>query len=414
MMMKVCLFLLFVGCATAVWEDAFKFPWTGVPWHIATTIGCPDSETCYVACDTLMSQEIGIYKTSISDFRKLSEAPYSDKALLFTATAWSNDGKHGVIGGAGLVELRAIAYTDDSGAQWKPSADWAFLQVNAFSTYGNTSGDFAWVGNLNNLENIAGWAISQDGGKHWRTHRWKQVEHMVSEFCGPAGGVFWSDNEWLLYCGGFPIQNPNPPPGLIVKRHGEGIERHFDGKTGYHVRDIYHKLGGNPPNNLIGNYSGGVLRSSDGGHTWKTTFNSTYKFATNSVNCNGKICLMTAYGSKQLLSLAPGARIFRSEDMGMTWKQVWEKPETWGLGIVQHQAGSTWYADVSFGNTTQNVHIQFIKSTDDGKTWALDGSPMKGLVGLTGWTFAKQSNGKAGAGLAFTDDKQITALRFSA
>lgn len=129
---------------------------------------------------------------------------------------------------------------------------------------------------------------------------------------------------------------------------------------------------GDPLTYYAATASGGVWKSTDGGLTWKPTFDSqpTSSIGAIAVAPSDPNVVYVGSGEANIRgNVAPGAGIFKSDDGGKTWKHVWKQVGQIGTVAVHPKNADIAFAAVlghAFGpNSERGVY----RTTDGGKTW---------------------------------------------
>lgn len=129
---------------------------------------------------------------------------------------------------------------------------------------------------------------------------------------------------------------------------------------------------GDPMTYYAATASGGVWKSSDGGHAWKPIFDDQPTSSTGSIAVAPSDPNVVYVGTGEANirgNVAPGAGIFRSVDAGKTWSHVWKQVGQIGAMAVHPQNADIAFAAVlghAFGpNSERGVY----RTLDGGKTW---------------------------------------------
>jgi photosystem II stability/assembly factor-like uncharacterized protein len=118
--------------------------------------------------------------------------------------------------------------------------------------------------------------------------------------------------------------------------------------------------------------SGGVWKSTDGGHTWKPIFDEqpTSSIGSIAVAASDPNVVYVGTGEANIRgNVAPGAGIFKSEDAGKTWKHVWKQIGQIGTITVHPKNPDVCYAAVLGHAFGANSERGIYRTKDGGKTW---------------------------------------------
>jgi hypothetical protein len=127
-------------------------------------------------------------------------------------------------------------------------------------------------------------------------------------------GAFPSANIWYLTAGSWP-QSTESAEG--VRHLSARLSTYHDGNN---LKNIIHpeprKMGSGD-----GAYTAQIVKTTDGGKTWKTVFFQNNTFYFNQIAC-GSVSNCVAVGEAFSDSTSPGIRIWTTADAGKTWTQT--------------------------------------------------------------------------------------------
>jgi photosystem II stability/assembly factor-like uncharacterized protein len=220
----------------------------------------------------------------------------------------------------------------------------------------------------------AGIYRSSDAGVHWRRFKLEDRDAMNLARAGSGGSVWMAGHDVLarsddggenwrelrpaslpsLDIHGFAV-DPSAPRTLYAAVAGQGLYRSSDSGSTFALvsRDVgaaVMALAVTPSGDILaGDMQRGLLRSRDGGRTWREALNV-------------QLAGLTINPRNSRLILAAGRGVLRSADGGSSWKQVLDVPEGAGPVAWARSEPSRAYV-VGFDRT-------FYRSDDSGATWS--------------------------------------------
>ncbi len=129
---------------------------------------------------------------------------------------------------------------------------------------------------------------------------------------------------------------------------------------------------GDPLTAYIATASGGVWKTSDGGHGWKPIFDHEVTASAGSIAVapSDPNVLYVGSGEANIRgNVLAGAGIYKSDDAGGTWKHVWKQPGQIGTVVVHPKDANTAYAAVLGEAFKANAERGVYRTTDGGATW---------------------------------------------
>jgi photosystem II stability/assembly factor-like uncharacterized protein len=131
-------------------------------------------------------------------------------------------------------------------------------------------------------------------------------------------------------------------------------------------------VAGDPLTYYAATAAGGVWKSTDGGHVWKSVFDDqpTSSIGSIAVAPSDPNVVYVGSGEANIRSnVAPGAGIFKSTDAGKTWKHVWKQVGQIGTMAVHPKNPDIAFAAVLGHAFGPNSERGIYRTTDGGKTW---------------------------------------------
>jgi len=364
--------------AASAWSDLFQPPFTGSPLQIMLGMSCTSKSACFVAGGTTSS--FGTYKVTDTTFKsgvQQLNTTGSSPLKMMLAVAMEDD-THGVSGGLGLG-VGGTYYTVD-GFDFQGSA----LQVGILQTqamYSMGGGKFAYVGTYNANQGVA---VSTNGGV---TFKGAWLPKNFSE--APVRyGAFPTADVMYVTGGSWPSSDNPPQSGT----HDISARLRYNSNTGkYEHRAPV--LGSGDDDG----YSAMIAKSTDGGATWEKQYeNIGGSFYFNGISCaSADVCMAVAEG-------ATGAHVFKTEDGGKTWNDVYQYGSTTGGSAMDVKMLSETEAWVgfSFAVSTFNSGAAMGHTMDGGKTWEISPS-LSGVGVVTQMSFVDDNTAFAAAVTVF-------------
>jgi len=287
------------------------------------------------------------------------------------------DETHGVSGGLGLG-VGGTYYTVD-GFDFQGSA----LQVGLLQTqamYSMGGGKYAYVGTYNANQGVA---VSTNGGV---TFKGAWLPKNFSE--APVRYGAFPTADVMYVTGGSWPSSDNPPSGT----KDISARLRYNSSTGkYEHRAPV--LGSGDDDG----YSAMIAKSTDGGATWEKQYeNIGGSFYFNGISCaSADVCMAVAEG-------ATGAHVFKTEDGGKTWNDIYQYGATTGGSAMDVKMLSETEAWVGFTHavSTFNSGADMGHTTDGGKTWEISPS-LSGVGVVTQMSFVDDNTAFAAAVTVF-------------
>lgn len=256
-------------------------------------------------------------------------------------------------------------YSDDGGNSFTQSVGGGQSQSVRFLGKDGSGGKKFGVAGTFQFGKKQGCAISTDGGK-------KFTPYDAGLFTFARYGAYPTDTTWYISAGQWPSSNPQAEP----KRRNEFMNA--KGKVPRHFTPTL-KVGDGD------GYMAQIVKTTDGGKTFKTVFAENGTFYFNAIDCspnNENFCCATgeATGTSQ-----SGARIHCTYDGGQTWNRTFWSPETSGHGYSIMEIRWVTETDIwAVGGELASIapSAWFLQSTDGGKTWEHNVKPIFGYYGF--------------------------------
>jgi photosystem II stability/assembly factor-like uncharacterized protein len=293
-----------------------------------------------------------------ASFTKLD--PANDTLLLLDATAQS--AQHAVASSP----LRAQFTVD--GNSWRHS-----LEIGGGQSVEKLGSGYAIV---------EGTAVltSKDLGLTFATHKFNNVDS--KQFPGRYG-AYPSETTWYVTAGSWP-QAPPPPPGSperavedeseLVHAISEIHEIRRNTSTGYLFP--YMRTHFDTTNAEDGQYTGAILKTTDGGGNWTVQYQSTGKFYFNGIHCASETkCVAVAEGHNVA---TPGAYIYVTEDGGENWSLQHSDSGRTNSLMGARMVSETEVFAVG-GNMQFPLTAHLYHSTNGGYTWDTTSNKMSGV-----------------------------------
>jgi len=364
--------------AASAWTDLFSPPFTGSPLQVMLGMSCTSSSACFIAGGT--SSGFGIYKVTDTTFKsgvQMLNVTGNSPLKLMLAVAMEDE-THGVGGGLGLG-VGGTYYSVD-GEDFQGSA----LQVGVLQTqamYSLGGGKFAYVGTYNANQGVA---VSTNGGVSFKG-LWLPKNFSAAPV---RYGAFPTDEVMYVTGGSWPSQDNGQVSGM----HDISARVRYNRKTGKTEHRAAPVVGAEDDG-----YSAMIAKSTDGGATWEKQYeNIGGEFYFNGISCaSATVCMAVAEG-------ATGAHVFKTEDGGKTWNDVYVYGSTTGGSAMDVKMLSETEAWVGFSYAVSSLNsgAAMGHTTDGGKTWEISPT-LSGVGAVTQMSFVDSNTAFAAAVTVF-------------
>jgi len=356
-------------------------PRFGLP-GVAFDISCVDSSDCYMAGGDNSGNTAMVYRFNGSQsgvVRSTNLTAKGDLILMTVAMEGSSGSPKGVA--AGLSFLNSGIYYATDPDTFTPAGDG--LVFIAQSQNARIAGSNALVMMVGSGQGVA---YSGDYGVTFT--------NFIIPIQAPGGGAnarygaIVDANTWYVAFGAWPENSFQSLKSSDFYPYSAKYA--YDRKLKKLVRKVKA-----PVEKPSGGYSAMIVKTSDGGKTWEKQYANNSTFYFNAIDCfDANNCAAVAEGFDQ----DAGVKVFQTTD-GKTWNEVFSLPSNPGsdsytfMAVRYTSAANIWVG----GGHDQSLEKQgvFYKSTDGGKTFALDSSPLDNIDTVTAMDFTTGGTGFA-------------------
>jgi hypothetical protein len=216
---------------------------------------------------------------------------------------------------------------------------------------------------------IGGVAVSHDGGANF------QYVPSTTLMTQARYGAFPTNRIWYVSAGNWPSsaaeraedQHLLATSGVQTIRRSQRLSTVQHGSSIKHVVEFEPKQGDDP-------YVAQIVKTTDGGATWKSVFFQNNSFYFNQIACNDeRNCVAVGEAGKD--SPTPGARVWTTSDGGESWENTYYSADPHNSLMAAFAVGGSEYwvggGELSQTNFTGTAY----HSTDNGRTWQIQQIP---------------------------------------
>ena len=422
--------LIFTGEAPAAkgpgsdgyWTDLFSPPYGDCP-TVMIAIGCSNTTHCYIPGGQ-DGVGFGVMEFDGQSGGKFTPMPMPSKPMMLMAIGMGGDvgSPRGAVGGMGFGN--GLQYLKN-GHTWEvANTTDAPLFYPTQCIRASTDGRRVITVMADNLDGDQPILLySTNGGQNFTTHRVNVP--LLTPTTGLRYAAIPSEDVWYVTAGTWPSTVASAGGNNVfaspkeARRNGVSPNDAFalsdrlalvrDAKTNtlkYQLRDVVADRAARPPVPKAGakgtpGYTAQILRTTDGGKTFKSVFEDLDNFYFNGIECTDvKTCYAVGAGDD-------GVYIYATKDGGDSWRVAYEMPatatEAFSLMSIAVTEGTVIAAG---GGKSGAGYESFTVTSDDGINW----SRQEGLPGIGDIAAMSLLPGGYGFGTAVTVYQASTVL----
>lgn len=334
-----------------------------------------------------------------------------DTAMMFLGVARNDDT-------AVSMGLFTTQYSTDEGETFNSANKGEKCLVSQNLEYSVKDDFFASVGSF-----LKGQVATSQDGKKWNEF---DISSVYEEGALPRYGAFPDKDTWYVTCGTWPMDNstePIDPSVLLTSRLNVDFTsssltnnlnvlrpQSIQYKNDNNLEMLSTKKQRNLRKGLkdtTGSYMSQVLKTSDGGQTWKSVYLNNDENYPNGIHCyDANTCAFVAEAEQD--SSKPGVSIYYTNDGGDNWKEVMYLPTASASLFQVRMLSQTEFHAVGGNLDNRNFGSLHFHTTDAGENFEqID--PLKGTY-LNSIQFINED---LAYGSAFTKSGQSTIMKYS-